>query len=422
MVKSTIKRIVALCLMISMLLVVVGCGGSNGSSDKTSDNGDTPKEKYKVYLNLSYSGNAWQSEGANVIKAMAKTPPYDETVELIEVISGADVQKQISDLQSMAAAGADAIICYPISPTALNSAIEQISKQGVLVFCYDSTVTAPSAYNVSYITAGQGQNCAQYLVNCLNGKGDVFVSRGVAGTTVDLMQYNGAMSVFSKYPGIKVVEEYYSDWDDVLTKQNTSKALAAHPKVDGIYAQAGEYGAILALQEAKHALVPLVGENSNGFRLALANKEYRDAGFDGVSGGAPPVSGAYAFKLMMELLTGQVDSLPHNIESPLPYVTADEVKINTVANWESGGNCFSSNLVPDSFVTEVYDPDLTPEVDLNSALNGTPVAGATIQKIPDNLIKEAPKVPGINVAGDIPAIGDPIYAINEDLIKPIPVP
>lgn len=420
MIKSG-RKIVSLLLMLTMLLVFVGCGGNNEKGN-TSDQGDQPKEKYKVYLNLSYSGNAWQSEGANVIKAMAKTPPYDEMVELIEVISGADVQKQISDIQSMAAAGADAIICYPISPTALNSAIEQVSKQGVLFFNYDSTVTAPSAYNVSYITAGQGQNCGQYLVNCLGGKGNVFVSRGVAGTTVDLMQYNGCMSVFSKYPGIRVVEEYYSNWDDVLTKQNTSKALAAHPKVDGIYAQAGEHGAIQALLEAGHPLVPLVGENSNGFRLALANEEYRAQGFDGVSGGAPPVSGAYAFKLMMELLTGQVDSLPHNIESPLPFVTADAVKINTQPNWDQGGNCFTSDLVPDSFVSEVYDPLLTPEVDLYSALNGTPVKGAKIQKIPNELIKEAPEVPGINVPGNIPPIGDPIYAINEDLVKPIPVP
>ena len=54
------------------------------------------KEKYKIYLSLSYSGNAWQSEAANIVKALAKTPPYDEMVELVEVISGTDPQAQIS--------------------------------------------------------------------------------------------------------------------------------------------------------------------------------------------------------------------------------------------------------------------------------------------------------------------------------------
>ena len=44
-------------------------------------------KKFKVYLSLSYSGNAWQSEAANIVKALAATPPYNDTVELIENIS-----------------------------------------------------------------------------------------------------------------------------------------------------------------------------------------------------------------------------------------------------------------------------------------------------------------------------------------------
>ena len=66
-------------------------------------------ENYKVFLDLSYSGNVWQTAAANGIKALAGTPPYDKTVEFKTVISGTDVQRQISDLQSMIAAGANAI-------------------------------------------------------------------------------------------------------------------------------------------------------------------------------------------------------------------------------------------------------------------------------------------------------------------------
>src|ERR1700756_4865943 len=77
-------------------------------------------DKYKVFLNMSYSGNTWQAAAANGIKALAATPPYDKTVEFKTVISGSDVQRQISDLQSMIASGANAILLYPLSPTALN--------------------------------------------------------------------------------------------------------------------------------------------------------------------------------------------------------------------------------------------------------------------------------------------------------------
>ena len=55
-------------------------------------------KKLKIFLSLSYSGNAWQSEAANIVKALALTPPYDQLVELKEVISGTDPQAQIAAL------------------------------------------------------------------------------------------------------------------------------------------------------------------------------------------------------------------------------------------------------------------------------------------------------------------------------------
>jgi len=167
------------------------------------------KDKYLIYLSLSYSGNAWQSEAANVVKAVAKTPPYDKLVELKEVISGTDVQAQISAYESMIAANADGVISFPISPTALNRVVKRGCEKGTLFFMYDATVTEPCAYNVSYLTAGFGENTAQQLANSLHGKGNIFMSRGVPGNSVDKRHYDGAMSVFKKYPGIHVVAEYY---------------------------------------------------------------------------------------------------------------------------------------------------------------------------------------------------------------------
>src|SRR5580698_3898376 len=78
------------------------------------------QDKIKIYLSLSYSGNAWQSEAANIVKALAATPPYDKMIDLKEVISGTDVQAQISAYESMISDKADGVISFPVSPTALN--------------------------------------------------------------------------------------------------------------------------------------------------------------------------------------------------------------------------------------------------------------------------------------------------------------
>jgi ribose transport system substrate-binding protein len=362
----------------------------------TTASAATPKDHYVIYLSLSYSGNAWQSEAANLVKALAKTPPYDKLVELREVISGTDVQAQISAYESMIAAGADGVVSFPVSPTALNRTVKKGCEKGTLFYMYDATVTEPCAYNVSYITAGFGENTAQALVNELHGKGKIFLSRGVPGNSVDKRHFEGAMSVFKKYPGIQVVAEYYGYWDDRTTQQETAKALAAHPDVEGIWAQAGENGALKALLAANHKLVPMTGENSNGFRLGLANPDYKAKGLSGVSAGSPPAAAGLAFKLMMEQLQGKRDMAVHNIEYSLPWVPADKVAVCSGDRVTAECNVLAEGKVPDSFVTEVFDARLLPEISLQSATDGIPTPGATIQPLPADAARPAANEPGIN--------------------------
>jgi len=361
-----------------------------------ADHAQADTKKFKIYLSLSYSGNAWQSEAANIVKALAATPPYDQMVELKEVISGTEVSAQISAYESMIADGADGIISFPVSPTGLNRTVHKGCEKGVLFFMYDATVTEPCAYNVSYITAGFGENTAQALVNILGGKGQIFMSRGVPGNSVDKRHYDGAMAIFKKYPGIKVVDEYYGMWDDQTTQSETAKALAAHPDVDGIWAEAGEDGAIKALlATGNQRLVPVTGENSNGFRLALANPDLQARGLRGVSSGSPPATSGLAFKLMMELLTKKRTLDTHNIQYPLPWVPADQVRPCPGDKFENGCNTFPEGKVPDSFVTEVFEANLLPELSLETALKGEPTPGATIQPLPA-AVEAAPNEPGIN--------------------------
>lgn len=360
-------------------------------------------DKFLIYLSLSYSGNAWQSEAANIVKALAQTPPYDEMVELVEVISGTDPQAQISDYESMIAAGADGIVSFPISSNALNRVIRRGCQEDVLFFMYDGTVTEECAYNVSFLSGGFGENTAQALVNELGGEGTILLSRGVPGNSVDERHTDGAMHIFNQYPGIEIAAEYYSYWDDRTTQQETAQALAAHPDIDGVWAQAGEFGVIQALLQANpDRLVPVTGENSAGFRLALADPEMQARGLRGVSSGSAPAQSGFAFKIMMEILTGQREPLPvgeRNIEYPLPWVPASEVMICEGDTFEDGCNVFTEDKVPSSFVSEVFNPELLPELTLASALDGEPTPGATIQPLPEGAVRMAPDMPGINCRG-----------------------
>lgn len=74
----------------------------------------------KIFLDLSYSGNNWQDEAANLALAVANSPQYAGKYVVKKQISGTDIAKQISDLQSMIAAKAKLVVLYPLSPTALS--------------------------------------------------------------------------------------------------------------------------------------------------------------------------------------------------------------------------------------------------------------------------------------------------------------
>jgi ribose transport system substrate-binding protein len=355
-------------------------------------------ETVKIYLSLSYTGNSWMSEAANVIKALAATPPYDTQVELIEVISGVDVQAQISAYESMIADGADGIISFPISSTGLNRAIRQGCEAGVEMFMFATHVTEPCAYSLAYIGSGFGENTAQWLVNEMEGEGQIFMIRGVPGSAVDVRHYEGAMSVFSKYPGIEIVSEYYGMWDDQTTQVETTKALAAHPDVQGIWSQAGEHGALQALlATGREDLIPIAGENSAGFRRALIDPALVERGLTGVSSGDSPVVAAIAFKMMMERILLDREIPNQNMAYTLPWVPADEIVLCTGDIIENGCNTFPADKVPDSFISEAFNPVYAPEISLASALTGEPTPGATIQPLPEGeLFPEAQALPGIN--------------------------
>ncbi len=372
---------------------------------------------YNVFLDLSYSGNVWQTAAANGVKALAQTSPYDKEVTFKTVISGTDVQHQISDLQSMIAAGANAILFYPLSGTGLNRVIEQGCRRHVLMVAYDSGVTAPCAYNVNNLAARYGANSAQWMVNQMGGKGEVVINHGVAGTSLTKLYDEQALRVFHKYPGTKIVAEFYGNWNDALSQEGVSKILAAHPNIDAIWTVDGTYGSLQAvMQHRPNRLVVIAGQSNNGYRLDIADPALQKLGLKGLSSSAGPAVGPYAFKVMMEILTGQVKPARHNIAYPLPWVPYTDVKMCSGNAFVNGCNVFPASKVPPLFIDTALDGHLVPELDLTAVENGTPVSGATIQKLPP--LQYSDNLPGVNCEH----CKAPADWLDPDLVKPIPVP
>ena len=344
-------------------------------------------KKFKIFLSMSYIGNDWQAEASNMLKAMAVHSNLADKVDLQVQVAGPNAQKQIQQINSMVQAGAQAIIVYPISPTALNTAVKNACAKNVVVIAYDSIISEPCAYNVHIDQKKWGQASAQWIADKLHGKGNVVMVNGVPGTTVDTLRIEGAKEVFSKYPDIKIAAEVLGMWSQAVARTELSKVLATRSwdQIDALWMQAGCYTANSMQSEAgipDEKLRPCSGEASNGGRIQMlpkdtkvdgANGTYRPMGAPRWSSGSQNFTGALALKLAVDKLEGK--SIPQLTDVPQNIVTNDTIKLCQEGSWvemKAGCNVFQPAIITNpGWFASVFS-ETTPEVALNAALVGQP--------------------------------------------------
>jgi ribose transport system substrate-binding protein len=228
------------------------CGSSSDPQGGSASGG--AKEPYKVALSMSYSGNDWQTIAANLIKAQAKTGDYAGRVELKEDVAGTAVPDQIRTIQNEVAAGMDAIILYPLSPTALNATIEKACQRGVKVITYDSYVTAPCAYNVRDNVEEMGYQSMKWLAGEVKaaGKTEIGMLTGVPGTTAETEYQKGVDRALKEVTGVQVVAREPGLWDPAKAKSSFSSIYAAHPNIGGVWGiyACGSVDQVLTAQKA----------------------------------------------------------------------------------------------------------------------------------------------------------------------------
>jgi len=302
---------------------LLACAGALAFGMAVSPAAFAADKVYHIALSNSYIGNQWRVQMVNLTKAYA-TKYYADKVKLTVVNSGTDVQAQIAAIDDMISQKVDAILVDPASESALNPVLEEAAKQGIIVVDFDHAVTAPSAYKVGVDFVKFGGIMGQWMADTLKGKGDIIMNRGVPGFEGDKAEYKGATDVLAKYPDIHIVAEVYGKWDDSVSQAEIMKVLPAHPKIDGILNQAGDYGVVQALLNTHRSFVPMTGEGSNGWRLSML--KYRDQGLAGISVGDPPTLGAYALKVAVDVLDGHPPA-SKDINVGIPTLTTEQLKV-----------------------------------------------------------------------------------------------
>ena len=170
------------------------------------------------------------------------------------------------------------------------------------------------------------------------------------------------------------------------------------------------------MKNRPNRLVTIAGQSNNGYRLLIADPAMQEKGLKGLSSSAGPAVGPYAFKVMMEVLTGKLKLEQRNVEYPLPWVPYQEVKLCSSDRFAGGCNAFPAEKVPPLFIDTALNGALIPELSLDSVQRGTPTPGAHIEMLLP--VRYAENLPGINCDH----CSAPPNAMEPNLVKPIPVP
>lgn len=300
-------RLLALLAVAFVSLTVAACGESSSSSSGAATTRADPDGRFTIGYDVYWLGNSWSTQLAEEFRAAAERN-RDSIEDVVYTQSDNQVQKQISNIQSMISRRVDAIIMTPISPSASVPVIQQANRAGIPVIVLAAqSDTRDTAAEVRADDITFGRTGAEWLVDKLRGRGKIYVLNGLPGFSTDTLRWRGAKDVFDRHPGIEVVADAHAAWDTARAKTAVSNMLAAHPEVDGVWSQGGAMtlGAIQAFRAAGHPLVPMTGENSNGLMKAWKQlKERGDRNFDSIGVVNPTWVGDEALTQTLNLLRG----------------------------------------------------------------------------------------------------------------------
>ncbi|MBT3925343.1 MAG: substrate-binding domain-containing protein [Rhodospirillaceae bacterium] len=346
----------------------------DSASAKTKDG------KFLIYYSMSYVGNAWQTEAKNLITAMALLPEYADRVELRVQAAGANAARQIQQMNAMIQAGADAILAFPISPTALNGVIKNACKKGVAVVVING-VTEPCAYVVKVDGVKLGAYRTKFVVDKMGRKGNIVAITGVPGVSYSEEHHQGVKEEIARNPEVNMLAELVGFWSHSTARLKMRELLATHgwDEIDGIVVQTGCYTVSQMQVEdgwwPDHPIIPCAGESANGNRLQMlpVSSGIEGAlGKDGQSIGSGLWAVGYTFRVAMRVLDGE--NVDHLIYYTGVEVTKDNVRLcetGSASEFAAGCNTIPPGAVPPDYAIDFWSPQV-PELGFKAALHGIP--------------------------------------------------
>jgi len=305
------------------------------------------------FINWS-TANSWTVQIDEEIKHEATL--YPEIEELITVSSDGDVNKQITQIEDMISLGVDVLLVIPVATEPIIPALELAKEQGIPVVVFASAPPAEDT-QITTLWADQvqfGRLGGDFLMQELECKGNIIVLNGLKGIATSDLRRQGLQEAIEACPdggaGVTILAEEDALWAYDQGKLATERMLAAFPEIDGVWSQGGAMtqGAIDAFEAAGRPLVPMTGEDNNGFMLAWMDR--MDDGFTAIAASEPTWQSRVALQAGLRILQGIPINSFYRLQ--VPTITGDELE--QYVRPEYSDAYWTNSLLPKDVADAIY--------------------------------------------------------------------
>ncbi|SSC69664.1 unnamed protein product [Ciceribacter sp. T2.26MG-112.2] len=213
----------------------------------------------------NFQEERWKTDEAAIKKALEASGD-----KYISADAQSSAAKQLTDVESLIAQGANALIVLAQDSDAIGPAIEKAAAEGIPVVGYDRLIENPAAFYITFDNKEVGRMQAREVFKAKPEGNYVFIKGSSSDPNADFL-FAGQMEVLKEAVDagkIKNVGEAYTDgWKPENAQKNMEQFLTANDnKVDAVVASndgtAG--GAIAALSaQGLAGSVPVSGQDAD---------------------------------------------------------------------------------------------------------------------------------------------------------------
>ena len=185
--------------------------------------------------------------------------------EVVVLDSQNDASKERANVEDLVQLGITTLIINPTDSDAVVNSIKVANDNNVKVITIDRKSNGGEVVcHVASDNIKGGELAAKFILEKLNGKGNLVELQGIPGSSATRDRGEGFHNIVDKKEGVKVVASQAADFDRQKGLNVTQNVIQAIPKFDALFAHNDEMalGAIEAIK-AENKNVIIVGFDGN---------------------------------------------------------------------------------------------------------------------------------------------------------------